>query len=418
MNNYEIPTNIPIPTDAVNSNRQPDEDFESFMQADEWRWMDVDRWLLDFNEPYKPPRFTLSWKGIPFAPLAGIHNITGQAGNGKTMTIAQFMAAILCGEFGQLRYELADEIPRPKVLYIDTEMEKDNTIAVKNRVLTMAGRDINKQYDDFIIVMLRDVDDVPLLDAKGQPILDKKGRRQNVNPAIVRWRMTLKAIWQYRPTAVFIDGLLDVVADFNDNIECQELIFKCMKLATHYDISLWCILHQNPGGEKLVGHLGSFLERKVTDVIQTKKIKDDQTGEVTFEVKQKKARSQDFADWQFRVLPVDSWGRPEQLETTITVPMAASRDATKGDNIEDVERWLQDGKDAMEWPATRKDIKERIIAPHQSNKQRQQIDLQMLINKRLLIECQLKQNGYYLLMPNEEQEKEALPEPPKGDVPF
>ena len=417
MNNYEIPTNIPIPTDAVNSNRQPDEDFESFMQADEWRWMDVDRWLLDFNEPYKPPRFTLSWKGIPFAPLAGIHNITGQAGNGKTMTIAQFMAAILCGEFGQLRYELADEIPRPKVLYIDTEMEKDNTIAVKNRVLTMAGRDINKQYDDFIIVMLRDVDDVPLLDAKGQPIIDKKGRRQNVNPAIVRWRMTLKAIWQYRPTAVFIDGLLDVVADFNDNIECQELIFKCMKLATHYDISLWCILHQNPGGEKLVGHLGSFLERKVTDVIQTKKIKDDQTGEVTFEVKQKKARSQDFADWQFRVLPVDSWGRPEQLETTITVP-TASRDATKGDNIEDVERWLKDGKDAMEWPATRKDIKERIIAPHQSNKQRQQIDLQMLINKRLLIECQLKQNGYYLLKPNEEQEKEALPEPPKGDVPF
>ena len=177
MSEYERPTNIPIPTDAVNSNRQPDEDFESFMQADEWQWMDVDRRLLDFNEPYKPPMFTLSWKGIPFAPLAGIHNITGQAGNGKTMTIAQFMAAILCGEFGQLRYELTDEIPHPKVLYIDTEMEKDNTIAVKNRVLTMAGRDINKQYDDFIIVMLRDVDDVPLLDAKGQPILDKKGRR-------------------------------------------------------------------------------------------------------------------------------------------------------------------------------------------------------------------------------------------------
>lgn len=416
---YVRPTNIPIPSDALNGNREPDEDFRTFMQADEWQWMDVDRWLLDFNEPYKPPRFTLSWKGVKFAPLAGIHNITGQSGNGKTMTIAQFMAAILCGEFGQLRYELADDIPHPKVLYIDTEMEKDNTIAVKNRVLTMAGRDINTQYDDFIIVMLRDVDDVPLVDAKGQPVLDKKGRKQTVNPAIVRWRMTLKAIWQYKPTAVFIDGLLDVVADFNDNIECQELIFKCMKLATHYDISLWCILHQNPGGEKLVGHLGSFLERKVTDVIQTKKLKDDKTGDVTFEVKQKKARSQDFADWQFRVLPVDSWGRPEQLdEQTDSATTMAIRESTKGDSMEDVERWLKEEKNNIEWPATRKDVKERIIAKYQSNKQRQQIDLQMLLNKRILVECSLKQNGYYMLMPNEYESQEPLPDEPKGDVTF
>ena len=413
---YEKPTNIPMPTDAMNG-REPDEDYQSFMLSDEWQWMDVDKYLLDFNEAYKPPRFTLSWKNIKFAPLSGIHNITGQSGNGKTMTIAQFVATLLCGEVGQLRYELADEIPHPKVLYIDTEMEKDNTIAVKNRVLTLAGRDINRQYDDFKIIMLRDVDDIPLVDEKGQPILDKKGRKQNINPAIVRWRSVLKAIWLYRPTVVFIDGVIDVVADFNDNVECQELIFKCMKLATHYDLSLWCVLHQNPGGEKMVGHLGSFLERKVTDVIQTKKIKDDKTGDVTFEVKQKKARSQDFPDWQFRVLPIDGWGRPEQLEASEINTTSATSEATKGDPIEDVEQWFREGKDTMEWPATRKDVKERIIALHQSNKQRQQIDLQMLLNKRILIECQLKQNGYYLLIPNDDEVKEPLP-PPKGDAPF
>ena len=310
---------IPLPTDADMKQidgRLLDDDFRTFMLQDEWQQMDTKPYELNFSEAYKPPRFTLSWNGVPFAPLGGIHNITGQAGNGKTMTIAQFMAAILCGEFGGLRYELSKEIPNPSVLYIDTEMEKDNTIAVKNRVLSMAGRNVNQTYDDFKIIMLRDVADIPQVDDKGNPVLDKKGRQQMLNPAIVRWRMILKAIWQYLPTVVFIDGLLDVVADFNDNIECQLLIFKCMKLASHYDTSLWCILHQNPGGEKLVGHLGSFLERKVTDVIQTKKIKDDKTGDVTFEVKQKKARSQDFADWSFRVLPIDSWGRPEQYRIT------------------------------------------------------------------------------------------------------
>lgn len=407
---YERPSNIPIPTDATNGNREPDADYQGFMLADEWQWMDVDSCLLNFEEEYKPPRFTLSWKDVKFAPLAGIHNITGQSGNGKTMTIAQFMATLLCGQVGNLRYELGDEIPHPKVLYIDTEMEKDNTIAVKNRVLTMAGRDITKKYDDFIVVMLRDVQEVPMIDEKGQPILDKKGRKQTVNPAIVRWRMTLKAIWQYRPTAVFIDGLLDVVADFNDNIECQELIFKCMKLATHYDISLWCILHQNPGGEKLVGHLGSFLERKVTDVIQTKKLKDDKTGDVTFEVKQKKARSQDFPDWQFRVLSVDSWGRPEQLEAPTPAEKAT------GDPIELVERWWQLGKDNIEWPANRKTIKEKLFREpgFQTNKTKQDIDLKMLMNKRYLIESTQKENGYFLLVPNEENEKE-LPFPPPDE---
>lgn len=387
-----------------------------FLIGDEWQWYEVEKYLLNFSEPYKPPRYTLSWNDVPFAPLGGIHNITGQSGNGKTMTIAQFMATILCGEFGGLKYELKDEIPHPKVLYIDTEMEEDNTIAVKNRVLKMADRQIGQAYDDFIVIMLRDVEEVPVLDKKGNQSVDKNGRPIFLNPAIARWRMTLKAIWQYKPTVVFIDGLLDVVADFNDNIECQELIFKCMKVASHYGISLWCVLHQNPGGEKLVGHLGSFLERKVTDVIQTKKIKDEKTNDVYFEVKQKKARSRDFPDWKFRVLPVDSWGRPEQMIQP--KPDALQQDRVIGDSMDEVERWFKERKDTIEWPATRKDIKEKIIAPHQSNKQRQQIDLQMLINKRIVIECALKQNGYYLLIPNEDDQKGEFLGPTESEAPF
>ena len=398
---------IPLPGEPDKAPTPPD-----FLLSDDWFFEEVEPYRLDFSEPYKPPRFTLSWKGVPFAPLGGIHNITGQSGNGKTMTIAQFIATILCGEFGNLRYELVDDNRPKRVLYIDTEMEKDNTIALKNRVLTMAGRDINGQYDDFVIEMYRDLEEVKALDKDRKPILDKHGRPTYINPAIVRWRKTLKAIWQYKPTVVFIDGVIDVVADFNDNIECQELIFKCMKLASHYDISLWCVLHQNPGGEKLVGHLGSFLERKVTDVIQTKKVKDDKTGDVTFEVKQKKARSQDFADWKFRVLPIEAWGRPEQLEP----PQPMER--VTGDPIEVVERWFREAKDRVEWPATRKTIKEIIMRDYgkQTNKPKQDIDLQMLINKRLLVESSVKQNGYFLLIPADDE----LPfeAPSNGEAPY
>ena len=295
------------------------EPMPDFLKSDQWFNENVDPYVLDFEKAYQAPRYTLSWNGIPFAPLGGIHAITGQAGNGKTMTLAQFMAAILCGEYGNLSYELSDFIPHPRVLYIDTEMEEANTIAVKNRVMSLCGRPINETNPDFTVIMLREVPETQ--DANGK----------KVPSSVNRWRMTLKAIWEFKPTAVFIDGLLDVVADFNDNKECQEIIYKCMQVASHYNISVWCIVHQNPGGEKLVGHLGSFLERKVTDVFQTKKDKNEKTGDVTFTVSQKKARGRDVQDWQFRVLPIDSWGRPEQL---------APPEPVVGDAPEEIRKWF------------------------------------------------------------------------------
>ena len=376
---------IPLPGEA---DKKPD-----FLRGDDWFDSDVSQYRLDFTKAYQAPRYTLSWNGIPFAPLGGIHAITGQAGNGKTMTLAQFMAAILCGEFGNLRYELSDEKPNPRVLYIDTEMEEANTIAVKNRVMTMCGRKITDQSDDFIVVMLREVPET----------VNDKGEK--ISSSVNRWRMTLKAIYEYQPTAVFIDGLLDVVADFNDNKECQETIYKCMQVASYYGISVWCIVHQNPGGEKLVGHLGSFLERKVTDIFQTKKDKSEKTGDVTFNVKQLKARGRDVEDWQFKVLSVDSWGRPEQVKPAQPIERAI------GDPIELVEQWFKEAKGNVEWPATRQTVKDVIIRDYgkQTNKPRQDIDLQMLLNKRLLIESNVKQKGHYLLIPNDEDE---MPFPP------
>lgn len=378
----------PLPTPEEIEEQQED---QNFLINDRWQDVEVEPYQLDFTEGYKPPRYTLSWAGIPFAPLGGIHAITGQSGHGKTMTIAQFMATILCGEFGELRYELKDTFPNPKVLYIDTEMEEDNTIAVKNRVMTMCGRDIRTQYDDFIVYMLREVPD-------GVDIVEtKQGKKEIRVPAsVMRWRMVLKAINTHKKeiTAVFIDGLIDVVADFNDNKECQETIYKCMQVASYYGISLWCIVHQNPGGEKLVGHLGSFLERKATDIIQTKKDKNATTGDITFIVSQKKARGRDWQDWKFRVEPVTSWGMPEQIRPAGIV---------EGDPMDEIEQWLKACKDSIEWPATRKTIKEVVIRDYgkQTNTTKQQVDLQKLLSKRILVETDIKSNGYPMLILNE-----------------
>ena len=374
-------TGIPLPGDNDAAPSTP-----TFLQGDDWFAVDVKPYQLDFTKAYEAPQYTLSWNGIPFAPRGGIHAITGQAGNGKTMTLAQFMAAILCGEYGELRYELSDVIPHPKVLYIDTEMEEANTIAVKNRVMTLCERPINEDSDDFVVIMLREVPETT----------DDKGKK--TSSSVNRWRMTLKAIYEYKPTAVFIDGLLDVVADFNDNKECQEIIYKCMQVASHYNISVWCIVHQNPGGEKLVGHLGSFLERKVTDVFQTKKDKNDKTGDVTFTVSQKKARGRDVADWQFRVLPVDSWGRPEQI---LTAEIQRKGEKSEGDDPEKIKQWIDEAANRYEWPMSRGDIKKTVFGEigGQLNHGKQDTDLAIAINCGYLEQSTLKKNGAYMLQP-------------------
>lgn len=239
-----------------------------FLKEDDWYDVDIANDWLNVEDDYEKPQWTLAYDGVPFAPLGGIHALTGQPGHGKTMTFTQIMVAVLKGSYGHLTYELSESHPEPKVLYIDTEMEKGNTQLVNLRVYSLMGWTYKIPHEEFRVIMLRETE-----------------------KAEDRWRKTLKAIYEVKPTVCFIDGLLDVVSDFNDNTQCQELIYKCMKVASHYGISVWCLVHENPGSTKMVGHLGSMLERKVTDAFGTVKKKDDATGEVEFTVKQKKARA-------------------------------------------------------------------------------------------------------------------------------
>jgi hypothetical protein len=347
---YDV-TNLPQlqSADELKAQQPPD-----FLKADGWFDVDISTDYLDFTKPYEKPLKTLSMDGVPFAPLKGIHALTGQSGHGKTMLFSQFMAAILNGEFGGLRYELSDLIRNPKVLYIDTEMEEENTIAVKNRVCQMSNRNPQQSYDDFKILMLRETEE-----------------------ATDRWRKTLKAIYEVKPTIVFIDGLLDLVSDFNKNDECQRMIYRCMQVASHYGISVWCLVHQSPGNTTtLVGHLGSMLERKVTDVFCCIKETNDKTGEVTFTVKQTKARGRDVPKWKFRILPVGVYGMPEQID-----------ESTDIDDIDLIHQWLRDGQELIKWPATITEIK-RIFKECGSvgSSDRQQRDVEAAKNRRFIIE--------------------------------
>ena len=283
--------------------RRPD-----FLQGAGWFDVSVDDDFLDFDEPYKPPRYTMERDGVPFADVGELHIISGKPGNGKTGLMSQLEAAILGGKFGNtlakevghiIRDEQGNivngEDNRPifqtkstRILHIDTEQGKDDTIAFKNRVISMSG--VEKEYakQHFFILRLRDTE------------LAKD-----------RWKKILKAIWQIQPTDIFLDGMLDIVEDYNDQKECQPIIRQCMMAATYYDTSLWAVLHENPMADKLVGTLGSITQRKVSEIFTVIKVKQQDLKEserradmpdIYFRVKQNKARGRDVSDWYFQFI--------------------------------------------------------------------------------------------------------------------
>lgn len=290
-----------IPTGEELMREQP-----NFLAEDKWQDVDIEDSMLDVTKEYELPRYGLLIGDTPCAPIGGLHGITGQAGHGKTMTIAMLMAAYLGDKSHGMCYGLDDARPHPTVLYVDTEMEPENTMMVNLRVCAMLGWSFHEIHEEFNIMCLR-------------------GETSAEN----RWKKILKAVYTFKPTVVFIDGLIDIVADFNDNQQCQEIIFKLMAMASHYDMSVWAVLHQNPNSNKMVGHAGSFLERKSTDIFETKKEKDKDTGKVTFTIQQKKARGKDIDDFTFTVSDSKfKFGIPE-----ITIEPTASAITKSADDM-------------------------------------------------------------------------------------
>lgn len=300
-----------------NTNNTPQLDpshIPEFLQGDNWYSAEIDGDMLDFSEQYRPPRHTMERGGVPFADVGEMHLISGKPGNGKTGLMSQLEATTLCGSFGnmiarqvahRIRNEQTGEIEEKvipsRLLHIDTEQGKDDTIAFKNRVCSMAGMTSEEAAQHFFILRLRDTE-----------------------TASERWRKILKAIWTVKPTDIFIDGMLDIVEDYNDQKECQPIIRKCMMLATYYDASLWAVLHENPLVDKLVGTLGSIAQRKVSEIFVVVKVKQSELKEndrrndlpdIYFRVKQVKARGKDVSDWLFRYdTNIGGWGQPVEIE--------------------------------------------------------------------------------------------------------
>ena len=372
---------------------------------DEIRWDTLRPYLLDPREDYPEPYYMLEYNGVPFSTVGGLGAISGQKKNGKSFVLTQLMAAILGSNTSERtrQYLPGLKVPDrtidylghpPKVLYVDTEMERLNSAKVLRRVHWLCGVDMNQPFpgDRFAVLWL-----------KNMP------KDEGIKAYKKRYELIKLAIDAIQPDVVFIDGLRDLLASINDEEQGTTILEELASMAEERKMSIWCALHQNPkansDGEdsKMRGWIGTELGNKVSDTFVSIKSK-TQNG-VSFTVKQQDARGKDLDDWKFEITEdAGALGVP-RIITTGTNLSSKSKEEPQYDDPKLIREWIEQAKDHYEWPMTRANVKKTVFGEigGQKNTAKQQADLNVALNMKYLEESTIKSgNGSYMLQPPED----------------
>ena len=370
--------------------------------AEELSWERLRPYLLDPREDYPEPYTILEYNGVPFSKVGGLAAITGQKKNGKSFVLTQLMAAILGNGCEKTqRYLPGLTVPErtieylghePKVLYVDTEMEKLSSAKVLRRVHWLCDWDMKYPNDRFAVLWLKNM----------PKDIEKKVYRQ-------RYEMIRLAIDAIQPDVVFVDGLRDLLASINDEETATAILDDFGSIAEERRMSIWLALHQNPSRKneddegKMRGWAGTELGNKVSDTLVS--IKSKTSNGVTFTVKQVDARDKDLEDWKFEITDdAGNLGVPRIISSGTNLP-SKSKEQTTCDDVTVIRGWIEQAKDMYEWPMTRADIKKKVFADigGQKNANIQQADLQAALNMAYLEESTIKSgNGSYMLQPPED----------------
>ena len=379
--------------------QEPVSENEYFREDCEWRNIDVSRFWVDTTTPLQPPKYLLEFQGVPFSIIEGLMCISGQAGNGKTATLALFAATLLHpnGKIGNLTYKQHEAIKNPCVLYVDTEQEE--------------------YYTQLFVYRLFALIDWPRTDE--HPLLKVANLRTEPDPD-KRWAIILKMIDSIRPTVVIVDGLLDTVADQNDIKVCTPRVNRCLAIATKYKLAFWAVIHQNPNTDptkaKMTGNLGSTAQRKAGDeFICTKDKKDYQ--DVTFKITHHKARGQDVPEILFRFRYDEAKG--------IAIPILLDAEESQKQTTPDRKQELNERFKACQIPANgmnETELRQALGKGYQSKNKGSKFysDTKEAIKLDILSRNDITKKYYYHGIPKEPQPKQtelSLNDPEAGTLP-
>ena len=242
---------------------------------------DKERYKIDLSKTYSEPSYLIKSGGVGTIPRGDIIAVKAKSKHGKTFLCSIFAAVAMGAEWGSLNAVEND----CKVMFVDTEQHEKNVARVARRIHAMAGIDIHKNSGRLLCYALR---------------------KMEMNK---RWQFISDRITEERPDLVIIDGIADLIADFNNITESQEIIGKLMATSAEFNLSIIFVLHTNKSKEdnNMKGHLGTMAVQKCSDVFEVVK------NVATFNVSVSECRNIPIPEFSF-ILDNDGVPHPSTVE--------------------------------------------------------------------------------------------------------
>lgn len=187
----------------------------------------------------------LSVDGIGFFALDDIHGVKAKQKQGKTTMLKICLAALLKGQM----FRVKSELDSPLVLWLDTEQKAADVKLIIDDVKQLTGLD--DAYIDSHLMLF------PL-------------RKMNYETLFGDTQLLIR---HYKPKVVIIDGVVDFVASFNDEVMSRQLIHDLLVLCEEQHCAIVNVLHENKSADdkNMRGHLGTVLSQAAGTVLECNK---------------------------------------------------------------------------------------------------------------------------------------------------
>ena len=208
--------------------------------------------VIDDNVEYPDPEYLIEIGGVPTMPKGNLVALSAKWKNGKTF-FCDILAAVFLGsrQFASCR----SRMETGRVLFFDTEQAKSDTARIHKTIKAMTPEE---RHNDFRVACLRE--------AAIDTDLDQSA-------TVSRFDLIKRAIVQEHPDMVIIDGIADLIYNYNDVIESQSIVNELAAVANKHNCVIVVVMHQNKGSydKNMKGHLGTMLSQKCSDVFNVEK---------------------------------------------------------------------------------------------------------------------------------------------------
>lgn len=210
-----------------------------------------EKYVIDGNVDYPEPEYLIRIGDVPTLPKGNLVAVSAKWKNGKTF-FCDILSAIFLGSGIYANCE--NLIKQGTVRFIDTEQARNDTSRILKTIKAITPEE---RHGDIEVACLRSAE----IDTDEQ------------SKEISRYEFVRRTIELEHPDLVIVDGIADLIYNYNDVNESQIMVNNLASLANDYNCCIVVVMHQNKGSrdKTMKGHIGTMLYQKCSDVFQVEK---------------------------------------------------------------------------------------------------------------------------------------------------